>query len=160
MLQDLKTDITSSEWYEHKLARRPIELIFSIFDIRSADSWISWARTISRWFSCRLHENSWRFWAGTRAAAFHSKSGSATSRNGARLVAYLRGELVNATGAPQPVNHGPPHPTVRMGLNAERAEETWSKTGSSRFHGHATGIGLESAFLRLHFHTSRMLCHA
>ena len=93
-------------------------------------------------------------------AAFHSKSGSATSRNGARLVAYLRSELVNATGAPQPVNHGPPHPTVRMGLNAERAEETWSKTGSSRFHGHATGIGLESAFLRLHFHISRMLCHA
>lgn len=49
-----------------------------------------------------------------------------------------------------------------MELNVEGVEETRSETGSSRFHGHDTGIGLESAFLWLHFHTSPtspMFCH-
>ncbi|KAK1133112.1 hypothetical protein K0M31_014470 [Melipona bicolor] len=71
---------------------------------------------------------------------------------------YFKGPSLLMRREPSlPVNRGPP---VRMELNAELAEETRGETRSGRFHGH--GIGLESAFLRLRFHTSpvaRMLCH-
>ena len=46
-----------------------------------------------------------------------------------------------------------------MELNAKPAEEMRDETGSGRFHGHAAGIGLESAFLRLRFHTSSSVAH-